>query len=160
MNTGAKVALVLVGTGAIGGGAYYLATRSRSAAGTTQDSLYSPGVSGATNAGGSKANASGGTVSLAAPASGQVGSPVLLTATASNINNPVYQFWYETPSGVFTQDPQGYSAQNAYQFTPTQSGTYRVIAYARAASAPGNEASLGLQSRYEANSDILAISVS
>lgn len=160
MNTGAKVALTVVGGAAVTGGVYYLATRPAGSVGTGFGSLFSPGVSGAANAGGSKANASGGTVSLTAPSSATVGSTVTLTAQAANITNPVYQFWYQEPTGTYAQDTQGYSSTSSFSFVPSQSGTYRVIAYARPADAPGNETAQGIASQYEANSDVLTVTVS
>lgn len=173
MNTGAKVALVTVGVAAVGGGAYYLVEQRRAAAsgsGSTGSagssglgSLFGPGVSGAANLGGAHANAAGGSVRLTAPTSASVGNVITLTASAANIANPVYQFWYLDPAHSGPANgwtPSGaYSATASFSFTPSEQGTYEVIAYARSASAPSHE-SASERPVYEAASDTYAISVS
>ena len=58
------------------------------------------------------------------------GKPVTLTAAASNIYNPLYQFWYETPSGQWMQSGN-YQSSNTFTLTPSVSGTYKFIAYAK-----------------------------
>ncbi|WP_028962528.1 beta strand repeat-containing protein [Sulfobacillus thermosulfidooxidans] len=67
------------------------------------------------------------------PTTAQVaqGQAITVTATASNIFHPVYQFWYETPSGQWVQDPYGYSTANTYTFVANQTGTYHYIVYAK-----------------------------
>ncbi|WP_053958320.1 hypothetical protein [Sulfobacillus thermosulfidooxidans] len=61
---------------------------------------------------------------------------ITFTAHAQNLLNPVYQFWYETPSGHWVGT--NYSTQNTFTLTPTQSGLYRVVVYAKDPSAPNN----------------------
>ena len=103
------------------------------------------------NKGGAKANASKGVVHLAAPAASWGTNPITITAHASGISSPVYQFWYKDPAGTWHQDKSGYRSSNTFQFTPSSTGTYTVIAYARTSSAPtGEDASQRTQ--YEANS--------
>ncbi len=58
------------------------------------------------------------------------GSQVTVTATASNIYDPLYQFWYETPSGVWNQSGS-YTASGTYSFKAATTGTYNIIAYAK-----------------------------
>lgn len=65
-----------------------------------------------------------------------VNNPVTVSAQATHLLDPVYQFWYQTPSGQWVGSD--YSPQNTFTFTPTQSGAYRVIVYAKDPSAPNN----------------------
>ncbi len=58
------------------------------------------------------------------------GKKVTLTAASRNIYDPLYQFWYETPSGKWVQSGN-YSAATTFSFTASESGTYRMIAYAK-----------------------------
>lgn len=59
------------------------------------------------------------------------GQSVTITASSTNIYNPQYQFWYETPSGQWVQDNYGYSSANTYTFTANQTGTYKFVAYGK-----------------------------
>ncbi|MHB1610987.1 MAG: hypothetical protein ACYCT0_04755 [Sulfobacillus sp.] len=167
MNTGVKVALALTGAGAIGGGVYYFVDQRRASSTTTPangstGTLASPGVSGAGNLGGAHTSQAGGTVTLTAPAQASVGRLITLMASAANIANPVYQFWYQDPAHSGASDgwtsSGAYGASAQFAFTPSAQGTYQVIAYARSASAPANE-SASQRPIYEANSDILTITV-
>ena len=74
-------------------------------------------------------------VSLSVPSTGTVGTAIPLTATATNITNPVYQLWIKSPSGVWTQSG-AYSSSGSYTFTPAASGTYTVVVYAKDPYAP------------------------
>ncbi|PSR20512.1 MAG: hypothetical protein C7B47_17965, partial [Sulfobacillus thermosulfidooxidans] len=65
-----------------------------------------------------------------------VNNPVTITAQAANLINPVYQFWYETPSGHWVGS--NYTPQNTFTFTPSDAGTYKVVVYAKDPSAPNN----------------------
>ncbi|WP_028962525.1 beta strand repeat-containing protein [Sulfobacillus thermosulfidooxidans] len=58
------------------------------------------------------------------------GQYVTVTATATNIYDPLYQFWYETPSGVWEQSGN-YTASGTYTFKAPTTGTYNIIAYAK-----------------------------
>lgn len=75
---------------------------------------------------------------LGAPVNADVAAqhPITFTAHAQNLLDPVYQFWYETPSGHWVGTD--YSTQNTFTLTPTQSGLYRVVVYAKDPSAPNN----------------------
>lgn len=66
------------------------------------------------------------------------GQPVTLNASASGIFDPQYQFWYKTPSGQWVQDPNGYTGSSTYTFTPTETGTYEFVAYAKSPDAANN----------------------
>ena len=74
-------------------------------------------------------------VTLSVPATGTVGSAVPIAATATNITNPVYQVWIKSPSGSWSQSGP-YSPGSTYTFTPTMSGTYTVVVYAKDPYAP------------------------
>lgn len=67
------------------------------------------------------------------------GQTVTLTATSANIAPALYQFWYETPSGTWTQSGD-YGTSNTYTFTASQTGTYNFIAYAKMPDAINNAA--------------------
>lgn len=77
--------------------------------------------------------------------SGMAGSPSMVTATASNLTHPVYQFWVESPKGTW-RSSGAYSTDNTYNFltastvSPSVAGTYHVVAYAKDANAPENAA--------------------
>ncbi len=68
-------------------------------------------------------------VEINAPSSGSADAPLTLSATATNLLDPVYQFWVENPQGQWQGMP--YSRSNTHAFTPTQAGTYHVIVYAK-----------------------------
>ena len=74
-------------------------------------------------------------VTLSAPATGTVGSPVSVTAKATGLTTPVFQFWVEAPDGTWTQSG-AYSQVKTDTFTPSQSGTYHVMVYAKDPVAP------------------------
>ncbi len=71
------------------------------------------------------------TVSLSVPSASVVaGHSFTVSATATNIYDAQYQFWYKTPSGTWNQSGN-YSSSSSFTFTPSQSGTYTFIAYAK-----------------------------
>ncbi|OLZ12006.1 triple tyrosine motif-containing protein [Sulfobacillus thermosulfidooxidans] len=76
---------------------------------------------------------------LSAPKTGAVQNPLTVTASSFGITNPVYQFWYETPSGQWVASGN-YQSQATFTFTPSQSGTYHVIVYAKDPYAPATAA--------------------
>ena len=75
-------------------------------------------------------------VALNVPSQGTVGQALAVSAAASGITHPVYQFWIETPSGQWTQSGPYGTAQ--YQFTPQEKGVYTVTVYSKDAQAPAN----------------------
>ena len=78
------------------------------------------------------------TVLSSAPSAGvQLGASVTLTATATNIFDPLYQFWVESPSGTWSQSG-AYASGNSFTFTPSQEGSYRFVAYAKSPLAANN----------------------
>ena len=78
------------------------------------------------------------TVTLSTPtAAATSGQAMTISATATNIYNPLYQFWYETPAGQWVQSGN-YQSSNSFTFTPTESGTYTFIAYAKSPLALNN----------------------
>ena len=81
----------------------------------------------------------GSTLALSAPSGGTAGAPMALTAQATFITDPVYQFWVESPSGTWSQSGP-YSTARSFTFTPSAAGTYRVVAYAKDPYAPSTAA--------------------
>jgi subtilase family serine protease len=69
-------------------------------------------------------------VTLAAPPSAVAGATVTAVAASSGLTDPVYQFWVEDPDGSWLQSGP-YSATATYQFTPSVTGTYHVVVYAK-----------------------------
>ena len=70
-------------------------------------------------------------VTLSTPSASVVaGHAFTVSATATNIYDAQYQFWYKNPSGTWKQSGN-YSSSNSFTFTPSQSGTYTFIAYAK-----------------------------
>ena len=76
------------------------------------------------------------TITGVTPADATVGKAVSLTAQAHNLIQPVYQWWIETPGGVWRS--LGNYGPGTAQFTPTVSGTYHVVVYAKDPIAPNN----------------------
>lgn len=71
-------------------------------------------------------------VSLSAPGTALVNQTVTLTATATNITNPVYQFWWQNPqTGAWSST--GFLTSNTHSFAPTARGPWRCIVYAQPA---------------------------
>ena len=104
----------------------------------------------------------GSTVSVASSASGEVakGTSVTLTATASGIFGPLYQFWYQEPSGTWVQSGP-YHTSNTFSFTTSQSGTYKYVAYAKSPAAANNQhgallSNIGNQVAYGTASQVVA----
>ena len=76
-------------------------------------------------------------VTLSSPSANAIaGKPMTVTATSSNIYNPLYQFWYKNPSGEWKQS--GAYGSGNFTFTPSESGTYTFIAYAKSPQALNN----------------------
>lgn len=78
----------------------------------------------------------GSSLSLTVPTTGLVGDPLLFSAQAIGVTNPVYQFWIELPSGTWVSSG-AYGSPN-YIFTPLQPGTYKVAGFAKDPYAPSN----------------------
>lgn len=74
-------------------------------------------------------------VSLSVPSTSTAGSPVPISATATNITSPVYQVWWQAPDGSWSQSGP-YSHTSTYTFTPVTAGTYTVVVYAKDPYAP------------------------
>lgn len=152
MTRGQTLAVVLVGSAVVGIGGYYGYQKLKGTGSIATALSGGRTAPSAADLGGAQANAGGGTVSLQVSATqSAVGQPVTLVAQASGINSPVYQFWYQTPDGVW-HSVGNYSAVAQYRLTPQAAGTYHVIVYARSASAPAHETAAE-RAQYEANSD-------
>ena len=81
----------------------------------------------------------GSSLSVKSNASGEVakGQTVTLTATATNVFSPLYQFWYQEPNGTWVQSGD-YQASHTFTFTASQSGTYKYVAYVKSPLAANN----------------------
>jgi hypothetical protein len=82
----------------------------------------------------------GSTVRLSLPTSNPAaGTTVTATVSAANIYDPLYQFWWETPDGVWHQSGN-YSSSNAFTIPAlTEQGNFQVIAYAKSPLAVNNQ---------------------
>ncbi len=103
----------------------------------------------------------GSTVSVMSNASGEVakGTSVTLTATSSGIFDPLYQFWYQAPDGIWYQSG-AYSSSNSFTFTAGQSGPYKYVAYAKSPAAANDqygalESTVGTQVAYGTASQVV-----
>ncbi|HBQ93998.1 MAG TPA: hypothetical protein DD856_01945 [Sulfobacillus sp.] len=76
----------------------------------------------------------GSQVSLTAPSTLTLGHVLALNATAHGLTNPVYQFWIKSPDGQWSQS--GAYGGGTYQFTPSHSGTYTIVVFAKDPYAP------------------------
>ncbi|MCY0864491.1 MAG: regulator [Sulfobacillus sp.] len=65
------------------------------------------------------------------------GQTITVTAAASNIYDPLYQFWYKAPDGQWYQSGD-YSSNSVYSFTAPLTGTYEIVAYAKSPLALNN----------------------
>lgn len=99
-----------------------------------------------------------GSVQISAPSSASTGQSVTLSASASGISNPVYQFWYQTPDGSWA-GAGPYSGSSTYTVSVNTPGTWHAMVYARPASAPSNE-DAKQRAEYEVASNVYTITVS
>ncbi len=76
-------------------------------------------------------------VGLSSITPAHAGIPVTVTAQIQNIYDPVYQFWTEAPDGKWTASGN-YTSASTYTFTPSTTGTYHVVVYAKSPDAPNN----------------------
>lgn len=81
----------------------------------------------------------GSAVTLSAPSGGVAGTKVAVSAQATAITDPVYQYWVESPAGAWSQSGP-YSTGTTFTFTPSAAGTYRVVVYAKDPYAPNTAA--------------------
>lgn len=65
------------------------------------------------------------------------GGSVSLTADATDLIHPVYQWWWQNPEGAW-QSSGPYQSTPAFTFTPHQTGSYNIIVYAKDPLAPNN----------------------
>ena len=77
----------------------------------------------------------GSSVVLTTPATAPVNQPVAVTAQATGLTHPVYQLWWQTPDGIW-HSSGAYTATPSWTVTPSQSGSYRLIVYAKDPVAP------------------------
>jgi hypothetical protein len=98
-----------------------------------------------------------GRVAANVPSSATIGQVITIHAVSSGITDPVYQFWWETPSGQWQSDGV-YRATNQWPVALNSEGTWHVIVYARPASAPANE-DAQQRALYEVSSPVYTVSV-
>lgn len=67
-----------------------------------------------------------------------VGNNITLNANATGITNPLYQFWFESPTNGW-QSSGEYKATNTFVIPATVPGPWHVVVYARPLNAPLNE---------------------
>ena len=68
-------------------------------------------------------------------------SAVTISANATNLTNPVYQYWIGTPNGsggYHWRANGGYVTATSYTFHPSASGKYRIAVYAKDLNAPSD----------------------
>ena len=81
----------------------------------------------------------GSAVTLTAPSSGTVQQALPVTAQATGLTDPVYQLWWELPTGVW-ESSGAYSAVHTWTLLPADVGTYHVVVYAKDPLAPNTAA--------------------
>lgn len=69
-----------------------------------------------------------------------VDNNITLTANAADITNPLYQFWFESPTTNW-QSSGVYQSTNTFVIPATIPGPWHVVVYARPLNAPANETS-------------------
>lgn len=73
-------------------------------------------------------------VTLSAPQTGTAGQPLTVSAQATGLTDPVYQFWIQSPSGTWRSS--GAYGHVPYTFTPVSQGAYTATVYAKDPYAP------------------------
>lgn len=117
-------------------------------------------------------NDAGATVTLTAPTTVAQGQPITVTAHASGLTNPLYNFFFGTPGATGSPNATssapmhgwtstGYQPSDTASVPATTTGAWSVIVYARDASAPANEFAQGTayQFKYEADSGGFTVNV-
>ena len=79
----------------------------------------------------------GSAVTLTAPATGAVQHPFTVTAQATGLTDPVYQLWWQSPTGTWLSSG-AYSPMHTWTLTPSVVGTYHVVVYAKDPLSPNN----------------------
>lgn len=69
-------------------------------------------------------------VSLTVPETAPLNQAVTVTGNASNITDPLYQFWVQDPQTGHWSSTQ-FQSSNTHTFTPTDRGGWKVIVYAQ-----------------------------
>jgi len=79
----------------------------------------------------------GSQVTLSLPSTVLAGNPLSVTADATDLVQPVYQWWWQGPDGHWHASGN-YQANPEWTWTPPKSGTYTVVVYAKDLEAPNN----------------------
>ncbi len=98
-----------------------------------------------------------GFVSLTTANEVQVGDQISLLAAASDISDPVYQFWYASPDNTWMSSGP-YAPANTFTLSANMPGTWQVVVYARPGNAPANE-TLAQRQASEVQSPVSPITV-
>jgi hypothetical protein len=140
-------------------------TPSTSPPSSSPTSSSSPPTPVAVNLGGAAPNQAGQQVTLQVVANA---SQLVAIAQPSGFQDPVFQFWFQPPAGTASEwgrpVQDGWVSWVGYGPTSTTTipvlvpGTYRVIVYAREASAPVSNAA-AYSPQYEAVSNTLQVTV-
>lgn len=99
--------------------------------------LVSVGPPGSQGSPGSVSNPNG-WVSLTTANQVAVGSTISMEASAYDMSDPVYQFWFQGP-GKEWQSSGNYSARSSFQISAVTPGKWHVVVYARPGNAAANE---------------------
>ncbi len=81
----------------------------------------------------------GSQVTESVPTAVAAGQSISLTANATHLIDPVYQWWWENPQGVWRASGN-YSSNPQFDWTPKESGSYKILVYAKDPIAPNNAA--------------------
>ncbi len=95
-------------------------------------------VGDAASVSGSSSVSSNSFVSLSLANQVAVGHNIVLTANATSISNPLYQFWFESPTSGW-QSSGAYTSNNQFTIVATSPGAWHVVVYARPLKSPVNE---------------------
>lgn len=79
----------------------------------------------------------GSQVTESVPATVTAGQTITLSADATHLIDPVYQWWWQNPKGVWRASGN-YSSNPDFHWTPHESGTYQILVYAKDPLAPNN----------------------
>ncbi|OLZ12004.1 Ig-like domain-containing protein [Sulfobacillus thermosulfidooxidans] len=76
-------------------------------------------------------------VFISSPPTATVGNAVTFKATAQNLIQTVYQYWIQNPQGEWSSSGN-YGLSPTWTYTPSRSGTYHIVVYAKDLMAPND----------------------
>ncbi len=122
-----------------------------------KSSTITMAVTGATYTPKQYTNRTQGSVTASVPATATPGQTIIIQAQTTGITNPVYQYWWETPSGQWQSDGV-YRTTNQWPVALNSMGTWHVVVIARPSSAPINE-DAQQRALYEVSSPTYSVTV-